>query len=91
MAFIKRWMESKRESGVYNPVENMVARVTGRARQDIFRGTCIQEVHIANLGLFGILEGANSEQEIGAEVAVNVDKIMLTSYPLLRLKLANSY
>lgn len=91
LAFIKRWMESKRESGVYNPVENMVARVTGRARQDIFRGTCIQEVHIANLGLFGILEGANSEQEIGAEVAVTVDKIMLTSYPLLRLKLANSY
>lgn len=90
LAFIKRWMESKRESGVYNPVENMIARVTGRARKDIFRGTCVQEVHIANLGLLGILEGTDSEQEIGAKVAVTVDKIMLTSYPLLRLKLINS-
>jgi hypothetical protein len=83
-------MESKRESGVYNPVENMIGRVTGRARHDVIRGTCVQEVHIADLGLFGILEGADSEQEIGAKVAVTVDKIMLTSYPLLRLKLANS-
>ena len=90
LAFIKRWMESKRGSGVYNPVENMVARVTGRARHDTFRGTWVQEVHIANLGLSGILEGADSEREIGAEVAVTVDKITLTSYPLLRLKLARS-
>ena len=86
LAFIKRWMESKRGSGSYN-VENMTARVTGRARQDIFRGTQVQEVYIANLGLLGILEGADSEQEIGAEVAVAVDQIMLTSHPLLRLKL----
>jgi exoribonuclease II len=90
LAFIKRWMESKRESGAYNPVENMIGRVSGRARQDIFRGTWVQEVHIGSLGLFGILEGADSEQEIGAEVAVTVDKIMLTSHPLLRLKLAHS-
>lgn len=91
LAFIKRWMESKRESGAYNRVENMIGRVTGRAKRDIFRGTWVQEVHIGSLGLFGILEGADSEQEIGAEVAVTVDKIMLTSHPLLRLKLAHSY
>ncbi|KAF8501596.1 RNB-domain-containing protein [Russula emetica] len=90
LAFIKRWMESKRESGAYNPVENMIGRVTGRARQDVLRGTWIREVHIGSLGLFGILEGADSEQEIGAEVAVTVDKIMLTSHPILRLKLAHS-
>ena len=90
LAYIKRWMESKRESGVYNPVENMIGRVTGPVRQDTFRGTCVQEVHIGNLGLSGILEGADSEQEIGAEVAVTVDKIMLTSYPILRPKLART-
>jgi exoribonuclease-2 len=90
LAYIKRWMESKRKRGVYNPVKNMIGRVTGRARQDVFRGTCVQEVHIGSLGLFGILEGVDSEQEIGAEVAVTVDKIMLTSYPILRLKLAHS-
>ena len=90
LAFIKRWMEGKRESGVFNPLENMIGRVVGRARQDIFRGTWVQEVHIANLGVLGILEGADSKQEIGAEVAVTVDKIMLTSHPLLRLKLAHS-
>jgi hypothetical protein len=90
LAFVKRWMESKRESGAYNPVENMIGRATGRVRQDIFRGTCVQEVHIGSLGLFGILEGAYSEQEIGAEVAVTVDKIMLTSHPILRLKSAHS-
>lgn len=90
LAFIKRWMESKHESGAYNPVENMIGRVTGRARQDSLRGTWVQEVHIGSLGLFGILEGAHIEQEIGAEVAVTVDQIMLTSYPVLRLKLAHS-
>lgn len=90
LAFIKRWMESKRESGAYNPVEKMIARVSGEARLDILRGMWIQEVHIGSLGLFGILEGADSKREIGAEVAVRVDKIILTSHPLLRLKLAHS-
>ena len=88
LAFVKRWMESKRENGTYNPMESMIGRVAGRARQDIIRGTCVQEVYIANLGLFGILESADSEREIGAEIAVTIDKIMLTSHPVLRLKLA---
>lgn len=87
LAFIKRWMEKKPNRGGNNPVENMIGRVTARARQDLFRGTWVHEVHIAKLGLFGILEG-DSEQEIGAEVAVSVDKIILTSHPALRLKLA---
>ena len=91
LAFIKRWMESKRERGAYNPVGNMIGRVTGGVRHDTVHGTCIQEVHVGNLGLIGILEGTDSEQEIGAEVAVRVDKINLTSYPILRLKLARSY
>lgn len=90
LAFVKRWMESKRESGAYNPVENMIGRVSREARQDTFRGTWTQEVHIRSLGLFGTLEGADSELEIGAEVVVTVDKIILTSHPLLRLKLAHS-
>jgi hypothetical protein len=90
LAFVKRWMESERKSSTYNPVENMTGRVVARARQDVFRGTWVQEVHIADLGLFGILEGADSEQEIGAEIAVTVDKIMLTTHPVLRLKLAHS-
>ena len=90
LAFIKRRMESKRESGPYNPIENMIGQVAARARLDSFRGTWVQEVHIASLGLFGILEGADSEQEIGTEVAVKVDKIMLTSHPTLRLTLARS-
>ncbi len=90
LAFIKRWMENKRKDGTHNPVENMIGRVTARAREDVFRGTWVQEVYIAKLGLFGILEGADSEHEIGAEVAVTVDKIMLTTHPVLRLKLTHS-
>lgn len=90
LAFIKRrMMESKSESGDYDPIENMIGQVAARARLDSFRGTWVQEVHIASLGLFGILE-ADSEREIGTEVAVTVDKIMLTSHPALRLKLARS-
>jgi len=86
LAFVKRWMRSDRENGAYNPITTMIGRVTARARQDVFRGTWAQEVHIADLGLFGTLEGAGAEQEIGAEVAMTVDKIMLTTHPVLRLK-----
>jgi exoribonuclease-2 len=85
LAFVKRWMESNRKVGMYNPVENLTARATARARQDIFRGLWVQEVHIAKLGLVGVLEGA-AEQEIGAEVPVSIDKIVLTTHPVLRLK-----
>ena len=85
LAFVKRWMRSDRENGAYNPITTMVGRVTARARQDVFRGTWAQEVHIADLGLFGILEGTGAE-EIGAEVTMTVDKIMLTTHPVLRLK-----
>jgi exoribonuclease-2 len=85
LAFVKRWMESNRKGGEYNPLESLTGRATARARQDIFRGLWMQEVHIAKLGLFGMLEGA-AEQEIGAEVAVSIDEIVLTTHPVLRLK-----
>jgi hypothetical protein len=85
LAFVKRWMRSDRENGAYNPITKMVGRVTARARQDVLRGTWAQEVHIADLGLFGTLEGTGVE-EIGAEVTMTVDKIMLTTHPVLRLK-----
>ena len=85
LAFVKRWMESKQKVGEYNPIENLTGRATARARQDIFRGLWVQEVHIAKLGLFGVLEGA-TEQEIGTEVAVSIDEIVLTTHPILRLK-----
>ena len=85
LAFVKRWMERNKKVGVYNPLENLTGRATTRARQDILRGLWMQEVHIAKLGLFGVLEGA-AEQDIGAEVAVSIDKIMLTTHPVLRLK-----
>ncbi|KAH9068454.1 hypothetical protein EDB83DRAFT_2222687 [Lactarius deliciosus] len=85
LAFIKRWMESGRKVGAYNPLETLTGRATAPARQDIFRGLRAQEVHIAKLGLIGVLEGA-AEQEIGAEVAVDIDKIVLTTHPVLRLK-----
>ncbi|KAI0254984.1 hypothetical protein BJV78DRAFT_1151823 [Lactifluus subvellereus] len=91
LAFVKRWMRSDRENGAYNPITTMIGRVTARARQDVFRGTWAQEVHIADLGLFGILEGAGVEQEIGAEVSMAVDKIMLTTHPVLRLRPKDSY
>ena len=90
LAFVKSWMESDRKIDAYNPVESMIGRVTAHARQDVFRGTWIQEVHIANLGLSGILESVGPEQEIGAEVLVTVDKIILTTHPVLRLKMAHS-
>jgi exoribonuclease-2 len=89
LAFVKRWMESERKIGAYSPMESMIGRVAGRARQDVFRGTWVQEVYIANLGLSGFLESADSEREIGAAIAVAVDKIMLLTYPVLRLKLAH--
>jgi exoribonuclease-2 len=85
LAFIKRWMERNQKVGVCNPIESLTGRATARARQDIFRGLWVQEVHIAKLGLFGVLEGA-AEQAIGAEVAVNIDEIVLTAHPVLRLK-----
>jgi exoribonuclease II len=85
LAFVKRWLESGATVDGHNPVEAMIGRVSARARQDVFRGTWVQEVHVANLGLFGILEG--TELEIGAEVAVTIDKIILTTPPVLRLKL----
>lgn len=85
LAFVKRWMESNRKVGAHNPMESLTGRASTRARQDIFRGLWVQEVHIAKLGLFGVLEGA-AEQDIGAEVAVSIDKIMLTTHPVLRLK-----
>ncbi|KAI0303710.1 hypothetical protein B0F90DRAFT_1708367, partial [Multifurca ochricompacta] len=91
LSFVKRWKESGRDTGTYNSVKTMIGRVTARARQDIFRGTWVQEVHIPYLGLFGILEGAEVEQEIGAEVAMTVDKIMLTAHPMLRLKPKHGY
>jgi len=90
LAFIKRWMESKGKSGADNPLGSMIGRVTARARWDVVRGMWRQEVHIANLGLFGTLEGVDSGQEIGAEIAVTVDVIMLTAHPVLKLKLAHS-
>ena len=85
LAFVKRWMEDNRMVGVYDPIESLTGRATARARQDIFRGLWVQEVHIAKLGLLGVLEGA-AEQDIGAEVAVSIDKIVLTTHPVLRLK-----
>jgi hypothetical protein len=88
LAFVKRWMERERKVGAFNPVECMAGRVAARARLDVLRGTWVQEVYIADLGLFGILEGADCEQEIGAEIAVTVDQIKLTTHPVLRLKLA---
>lgn len=89
LAFVKRWLESSTTVDGYNPVEAMTGRVTGRARQDVFRGTCVREVYVANLGLFGILEGAEAEQEIGTEVGVTIDEIILTTHPALRLKLSH--
>ncbi|KAI9439924.1 hypothetical protein H4582DRAFT_2056599 [Lactarius indigo] len=85
MAFVKRWMESGRKVGTYNPLESLTGRATAPARQDIIRGLRVQEVHVAKLGLIGVLEGV-AEQDIGAEVAVNIDKIILTTHPVLRLK-----
>ena len=85
LAFVKRWMESKQKIGEDNPIENLTGRATARARHDIFRGLWVQEVHIAKLGLLGVLEGA-VEQEIGAEVAVSIDEIVLTTHPVFRLK-----
>jgi exoribonuclease-2 len=85
LAFVKRWMENNRKAAEYSPLESLTGRATARAREDIFRGLWVQEVHIAKLGLFGVLEGA-AEQEIGAEVAVSIDKIVLTTHPVLRLK-----
>jgi exoribonuclease II len=86
LAFVKRWMERDGKIGAHSPIRTMIGRVTAAARRDVFRGTWAQEVHVANLGLFGILEGARAELEIGAEVAMTVDKIMLTTHPVLRLK-----
>jgi len=83
-------MESGRKVGAYNPLETMIGRVAMRARQDIVRGTWVQEVQIAKLGLFGILEHAENDFEIGAEVAVAIDQIVLTTHPMLRLKLARA-
>ena len=85
LAFVKQWMERNKKVGGYNPLESLIGRATARARQDIFRGLWIQEVHIAKLGLFGVLEGA-AELDIGAEIAVSIDKILLTTHPVLRLK-----
>jgi hypothetical protein len=90
LSFVKRWMETGQEVSAYISIKNMTGRVAARARHDVLRGTWVQEVHVTDLGLFGILEGVDSEQEIGAEVAVTVDKIMLTTHPVLRLKLAHS-
>jgi hypothetical protein len=87
LAFVKRWLESGATVEGYNPVEAMTGRVTTHARQDVFRGTWVQEVHVASLGLFGILEGAETEREIGTEVGVTIDEIILTQHPVLRLKL----
>jgi exoribonuclease-2 len=87
LAFVKRWLESGSKVDGYNPVEAMTGRVTAPARQDVFRGTWVQEVHVANLGLFGILEGAKTEQEIGSTVSVTIENIILASPPVLRLRL----
>jgi exoribonuclease II len=84
--YIKQWTKSDGKNNAHNPVGTMIGRVTARARQDIVRGTWAQEVYIANLGLFGILEGAEAELEIGAEVAMTIDKIVLSTHPVLRLK-----
>jgi len=87
LAFLKRWMTSNRKAKVHDvhPIESLTGRATGRVRHDVLRGLSIQEVHIAKLGLFGVLEGA-AERDIGEEVAVSIDKIELTTYPVLRLK-----
>ncbi|KAF8273281.1 hypothetical protein EI94DRAFT_1716292 [Lactarius quietus] len=86
LAFVKQWMEkTDRNAGVDNPLESLIGRAISRARADIFRGLWVQEVHIAKLGLLGLLEGA-AEQDIGAEVPVSIDKIVLTTHPVLRLK-----
>jgi hypothetical protein len=90
LAFVKNWMESGRKVGAYNPLETMIGRVTMRAQQDTVRGISVQEVHIAKLGLLGILDHAETDSEIGAEVAVTIDQIVLTTHPILRLKLARS-
>jgi exoribonuclease II len=83
--FVKRWMQSN-AGDAHNPVETVIGRVTGSPRKDVFRGTWTQEVYITNLGLFGFLEGVGSEMEIGAEVAMTIDKILLTAHPVLALK-----
>ncbi|KAH9972050.1 hypothetical protein BGW80DRAFT_1316142 [Lactifluus volemus] len=85
--FVKRWMQ-RNEGDTHNPVGTMIGRVTALPRQDVFRGLCTQEVYITNLGLFGLLEGVGSGMEIGAEVAMTIDKIMLTAHPVLTLKRA---
>ena len=90
LAFVKNWLESGGKVDGNNPLEGLVGRVTARARQDVFRGTWVQEVHIENLGLFGLLEGTEIAQEIGTEVAVTIEKIPLTTHPLLRLKPSHS-
>jgi hypothetical protein len=90
LAFVKNWRESGGKVDGNNPVEGLVGRVTAPARQDVFRGTWVQEVYIENLGLFGLLEGTETAQEIGTEVAVTIDKIPLTTHPLLRLKPSHS-
>jgi exoribonuclease II len=91
LAFVKRWLEGSATVDGYNPVEAMTGRVTGRGRQDVFRGTCLREVHVANLGLYGILEGAKTELEIGTEVGVTIDEIILTTHPVLKLKLLHHF
>ena len=90
LKFVKRWVQSN-EGDASNPVGTVIGRVTARPRHDIFRGTWTQEVHITNLGLFGILESIGSGSigsgmEIGAEVAMTIDKIMLKAHPVLTLK-----
>lgn len=85
LAFVKRWMESNQKVRAHNPLEGLTGRATAPARQDIFRGLWVQDVHITKLGLLGVLEGT-AEQDIGAEVAVSIDKIELATHPVLRLK-----
>lgn len=87
LAFVKSWLENGRQVDGNNPVESLVGRVGASAWEDVLRGTWVQEVYIEKLGLFGTLEGADTAEEIGTEVAVMIDKIALTAHPVLVLKL----
>ena len=90
LSFVKNWLESGGKVDGNNPIESLVGRVSAPARRDIVRGTWLQEVHVESLGLFGILEVAETGQDIGTEVAVRIDKIVLSTHPVLRLKLSHS-
>ncbi|KAI0267752.1 hypothetical protein BC834DRAFT_869781 [Gloeopeniophorella convolvens] len=87
LSFIKQWMERVRPAGVRDPLKTLTGRITSIAREDIVHSKRVQDVHIAELGLLGNVEVPGTGYEVGGEVALSIDEILLTIHPVLRLKL----